>query len=75
MNRIGGVLDMRALALLSGRPTYGERANIHRQTDSAQLAAEVRRLHAAGLLPLDISTALHITPDAVANLLTNHPCE
>lgn len=69
--RIGGVLDLHALELLSGRTSYVDRAQQHRPTDAAVLAAEVRRLHGTELRPLDIATALRLAPDAVLNILSD----
>jgi len=55
---IPGHLDLHALAALSGAAAYDARAQLHRPTDPAQLAAEVRRLAATGLKPTDIASAL-----------------
>ena len=57
---IGGVLDMTA---------YAQLAQLHRPTDPAALAAEIRRLHRSGLSARDIAAALRLAPDAVINTL------
>ena len=51
---IGGALDYRVLA------------ELHRPRDDASLAAECRRLHATGLTPRDVATALRVD---LANVL------
>lgn len=67
-DRIGGELGVAALDALSGR-SYDARAQRHRPTDPAELAAEVRRLNRSGLSPLDIATALRLDLAAVRNVL------
>ncbi len=58
---IPGTLNMAALALLAGKPlTHDERAQVHRPTNPAALAAEIRRLAATGLTARDISIALRV---------------
>jgi hypothetical protein len=58
---IGGALDMAAYAVL---------AQLHRPTDPAALAAEMRRLHGSGLTAQDIAAALRLAPDAVSKILS-----
>jgi hypothetical protein len=48
---------------------YDLAANKFRPEDPAALADEVRRLHKTGLTPRDISTALHLPPDFIINVL------
>jgi hypothetical protein len=48
---------------------YDIKANKFRPDDPAALAVEIRRLHAGGLLPRDISEALHLAHDMVINVL------
>jgi hypothetical protein len=52
---------------------YDLAANRHRPSDSAQLAVEVRRMHADGLTARDISTALHLALDRVITILYGEP--
>jgi hypothetical protein len=58
---VGGQLDWRRLA------------DLHRPTDRDQLAAEIRRLRASGLMPRDISTALRIALPVVLEALADAP--
>jgi hypothetical protein len=58
-DRIGGDLGLTALDLLTG-DSYDPRAKLHRPSDPAALAAEVRRLHGLGLTAADISVALRL---------------
>jgi len=67
-DRIGGELGLSALDALTGR-SYDDRAQRHRPTDPAALAAEVRRLNRTGLSPLDIAAALRIDLAQVRNVL------
>lgn len=48
---------------------YDRRARMHRPTDSAVLALEIRRLRQNGLTARDISDALRIDMGAVLNAL------
>jgi len=57
---IGGTLGMSA---------YAQLAQLHRPTDPAALAAEIRRLHSSGLTARDIAVALRLEPDAVNSTL------
>lgn len=68
---IPGMLDLHALALLSGI-TYEQRASQHRPDDPHALATEIRRLAASGLRRRDISVALRLPLDAVVNALAGH---
>lgn len=52
---------------------YDTRANQHRPTEPALLAAEIRRLHADGLSARDISTALRLSHDMVITILYGAP--
>lgn len=57
---IGGAMTHAAYALLAQR---------HRPQEPHVMAAEVRRLHADGLTPRDISTALQLPMDEVINTI------
>jgi hypothetical protein len=52
--------------------TYDLAANRYRPTDSAQLAAEIQRLHENGLTARDIAAALRLAPDVVVAMLCNN---
>jgi hypothetical protein len=56
---IPGYLDLHALAMLAGS-SHDARAQEHRPTEPAALAAEIRRLRRTGLTPRDIAVALRI---------------
>jgi hypothetical protein len=62
MRRIGGSLDLDALAALHGR-------NRHRPYRRENLRAAAIELRHRGLLPLDIARALELTELAVRQLL------
>lgn len=62
----GSILTMRA---------YETLANLNRPADESALAAEVRRLHASGLSPRDVSQALRIALPAVLNIINSHVSE
>ena len=57
----------RNLAGTLGLAEYSALAQLHRPTDPAELAAEIRRLAATGLRARDISTALRLPHDHVVN--------
>jgi hypothetical protein len=52
--------------------SYDQRAAQHRP-QGAQLEAEIRRLHAAGLTARDIAVALRLQLDLVVNVLAERP--
>jgi hypothetical protein len=54
---------------LSSADAYGLRANQHRPTDRATLAAECRRLRAEGLRVRDIADALQLNDADVSTML------
>ena len=58
---IGGALD------------YTRLANLHRPTDPAALAREVRRLANTGLTPRDVAVMLGLAPSVVADMLDPPP--
>jgi len=66
---IGGRLDWRDLVAPSAGAPYDQRAQHHRPTDPALLAAEIRRLHGSGLTAEDISAALKISLVQVREIL------
>ncbi|HEX4025881.1 MAG TPA: hypothetical protein VHX52_14445 [Steroidobacteraceae bacterium] len=59
---IGGVLDLAALDLLSGRTR-------HRPSDTALLRAAAVELRARGLTPRDIGQSIGLSEDAARLLL------
>jgi hypothetical protein len=58
---------------VGGRLTYQALAELHRPSDPAAIAREVRRLHNTGLKARDIAVALRIAPDQVMNMLEPPP--
>jgi hypothetical protein len=52
---------------------YEERANLHRPSDQAALAGEIKRLHQGGLKPLDVAQSLRLNLDVVVNVLAGSP--
>jgi hypothetical protein len=59
MNPIGGALD------------YAKLAQLHRPTDPAALASQVRELASRGLTERDIGQHLRLDPSAVRSLLAS----
>ena len=59
-NSIGGPL---------GLAEYEALAAVHRPSDPAAMAAEIRRLAASGLTPRDVASALRLPLDLVINTL------
>jgi hypothetical protein len=57
------------LASILDPAAYAQLANLHRPTDPAALAAEIRRLHANGLTSYDIAAALRVAHDQIASTL------
>ena len=56
-----------------GVAEYAQLANLHRPSDPAELAAEIRRLNRGGLRAQDISVALRMPLDEVVNTLADGP--
>ncbi len=56
-----------------GMAQYAALAAMHRPTDPAALAAEIRRLHRTGLTSRDIAAALRMRLDEVVNVLEAPP--
>lgn len=50
-------------------PAWELLANQHRPSDPVAIASEIRRLHASGLTPRDVSVALRIDMGAVLEAL------
>jgi hypothetical protein len=69
MKRIGGTLNLQALAALANPETA------HRPTSPELLAREARSLAAQGLTHRDIAAALRLAPAAIGALLVadDHP--
>ena len=59
-SRIGGMVD------------YQRLADLHRPSNSAQIAMEIRRLKADGLKPRDFAVALRIDVAAVLQVIEEH---
>ncbi len=57
---------------VSGALNYIAMAQLHRPSDLASLAAEVRRLADTGLTDVDVATALRLPLEQVRSWLAGH---
>jgi hypothetical protein len=71
--RLCEALDLEALAMtrptVGGSLNYAALAQLHRPTSPKAISAEIRRLHADGLKPRDISVALRIDLSQVLQII------